>query len=44
MPPRRKTQSFRLGEALADLVREALDTLLPAPEPRPIPVRVKERR
>ena len=36
----------RLGDALADIVRDVLDGMLPAPEPeaRPIPVRAKDRR
>lgn len=38
------TPLARLRDALADLVRGATDALLPPPEPRRIPVRVKDRR
>lgn len=34
----------RLGEAIADLVQDVLGTILPSPEPKRIPVRVRDRR
>lgn len=42
--PLKSTILVRLGGAIADLVQNVIDAVLPEPEPDPIPVRVKERR
>lgn len=42
--PPKATTLARLGEAIGDLARDALDRLLPEPEPERIPIRVRERR